>query len=56
MAMLYDRKPLNENMRTCLLCYIRTAVLQGALYFYNVLEFDEKTHKLSLTKIKIIFK
>ena len=40
MAMLYHRKPLNENIRTCLLCYIRATVLQGALYFcdhYNLI-------------------
>ena len=40
MAMLYHRKPLNENIRTCLLCYIRATVLQSALYFcdhYNLI-------------------
>ena len=40
MTMLYHRKPLNENIRTCLLCYIRATVLQSALYFcdhYNLI-------------------
>ena len=48
MAMLYHRKPLNENIRTCLLCYIRATLLQGALYFcdhYNLIRKHENINE-----------